>query len=253
MLNNIIKEFEKLKQVEAIVLSGSLTSAINDSLSDTDIYIYYNEEITKAEREEIIKEFTSCYTISTGFFEEGDEALIEGKNYDFMYRSIKFITDEINNTWINNYSRLGYTTCFLYNFKNSKILFDKNNTYKNAIEVLFGKYPTKLKKNIISKNLAIIDGPTLFPYKKQLELAIEREDIVSINHRISAIIASYFDVLFAFNEVLHPGEKKLVKYAKLLCTKIPENMEADIIKLLKGDQILINLENLISNLKKLVL
>ena len=44
-------------------------------------------------------------------------------------------------------------------------------------------------------------------YYEQIEKAIKRDDKNSINHRISAFMASYFDIIFAKNKMLHPGEK----------------------------------------------
>jgi hypothetical protein len=56
--------------------------------------------------------------------------------------------------------------------------------------------------------------------------------LVSINHRIAALIASYFDIIFAVNYLPHPGEKRLVQLANKLCEKLPKNMEQDITSLI---------------------
>jgi hypothetical protein len=55
---------------------------------------------------------------------------------------------------------------------------------------------------------------------------------VSLNHRATALLASYFDVLFALNRQPHPGEKRLVRFAELLCTKRPTEFAVKIAELL---------------------
>ena len=53
-------------------------------------------------------------------------------------------------------------------------------------------------------------------YLKQITTSIVRRDPVSLNHRIAAWLASYFDILFAINCRFHPGEKRLLTYAEEL-------------------------------------
>ena len=51
---------------------------------------------------------------------------------------------------------------------------------------------------------------------------------MSRNHRVAAWIASYFDIIFAANRVLHPGEKKLVDIAERECGRLPLDMRVDV-------------------------
>ena len=69
-------------------------------------------------------------------------------------------------------------------------------------------------------------------YYEQIEKALKRNDIVSVNHRISAFLASYFDIIFAKNKLLHPGEKRLIKYAQDNCKILPKDFGVNIEKLL---------------------
>ena len=71
-------------------------------------------------------------------------------------------------------------------------------------EELNKEYPNKLKENIINKNLAVMKDKKCASFFEQLEKAIKRKDIISVNHRITAILSSYFDILFALNKELHP-------------------------------------------------
>ena len=50
---------------------------------------------------------------------------------------------------------------------------------------------------------------------------------MSLNHRVAAWLSSYFDILFAANRRFHPGEKRLLAYAKEL-PSLPESMIEDV-------------------------
>lgn len=49
----------------------------------------------------------------------------------------------------------------------------------------------------------------------------------------AALLASYFDCLFAANRVLHPGEKRLVAFAEAHCRWRSPTMAQDIAALLR--------------------
>ena len=91
-------------------------------------------------------------------------------------------------------------------------------------------------------------------YYEQIEKAIARNDMVSINHRISAFLASYFDIIFAQNELLHPGEKRLIQFAKTNCKILPKNFEKNINDLLvqPNPETLNILNVMVKNLKNIL-
>jgi len=43
-------------------------------------------------------------------------------------------------------------------------------------------------------------------------LALNRGDAVSVQHRVTALLASFFDVWFALERQPHPGEKRLLSH-----------------------------------------
>jgi hypothetical protein len=71
-------------------------------------------------------------------------------------------------------------------------------------------------------------------YINQIKHAIEHGDIVSINHRLAAFLASYFDILFALNRLTHPGEKRLLEFAEARCTQIPIGMSRHVRGLIRS-------------------
>jgi hypothetical protein len=65
-------------------------------------------------------------------------------------------------------------------------------------------------------------------------MALARNDSLSVNHRITALLASYFDILFAINRLFHPGEKRLVAYVLAYCPKHPPDFETQVHELLSA-------------------
>lgn len=218
--------FSRIDDCVAFAVSGSKTSQINDSLSDWDIYIYRKKQIPSSAREKILSSITEHYLVDSSFFEEGDEMNADGIYFDIMYRDENFIRDQIERVWEKKQPSLGYSTCFLHNLKTSRFIFDKEGISAD-IRKLDEAYSAELAQSIISYNMRMIRGESEGSWMRQIEAAQKRGDYVSRNHRLAALMASYFDILFAYNRVLHPGEKKIIKYAHLLCSSLPENFDED--------------------------
>ena len=91
----------------------------------------------------------------------------------------------------------------------------------------------------------------------QILKAFNRGDFVSVNHRIAAFIESYFDIIFALNELTHPGEKRMISYAKEHAKILPKQFEESLNMLLYsvgssiGD-VEKNLKNIIKNLEEII-
>ena len=59
-------------------------------------------------------------------------------------------------------------------------------------------------------------------------IGADRGDIVSVQHRVTALLSSYFDIIFAVNELPHPGEKRLLQFLTDGRLKLPAGMSDQI-------------------------
>ena len=171
-----------------------------------------------------------------------------------MYWNTNWFEETIKNIWEKHYPSNGYTTCFLYTLKIFDIKYDPSGWLKNLQNKLNSPYPEELQNNIIKRNMMLMKDKPFASYYEQNEKAIKRNDENSINHRISACMASYFDVIFAKNKQLHPGEKRLIQFALKNCGILPDGFEENISKLfnaepLKQPEIL---NTMTENLRKII-
>ena len=58
--------------------------------------------------------------------------------------------------------------------------------------------------------------------------------MVNINQCAQRFLNSYFDIIFALNEKLHPGEKRLIQICVEECKILPANFELNIRLLLNS-------------------
>lgn len=255
-MEKIINEFVKFDDVEAIAIGGSSAAKTSDNISDIDVYVFVKKDIPVSQREEIVKKYSSKYEVGGEYFGSGDEFFVDKLNcqFDVMYWNVDWFNSVVQNVWDKHYPSNGYTTCFLYTLKNFRILYDKSGWLRLLQEHLNMPYPPELKQNIIKRNLMLMKDKPFASYYEQIEKALVRNDLVSVNHRISAFLASYFDIIFALNELLHPGEKRLLNYAKENCKILPVNFEENINSLLKepNEDTLKNLNNMIDSLCKIL-
>ena len=117
-------------------------------------------------------------------------------------------------------------------------------------------YPEPLVPIIIAQNYPILRRNES-AYFFQLEKAVVRHDPVSVNHRVAAFLASYFDILFAVNRLPHPGEKRLIEWAEKHCTLLPDDMSHQVNTLIRAvsqtDQSVLSVVNaLVDNLDELL-
>lgn len=256
LFNKIISEYEKFDCVEAIAIGGSSAAKTSDSISDIDIYVFTTGSIPLEAREKIVKNISSKYEVGGEYFGSGDEYFVDELNvqFDVMFWDKNWFENIVENIWIKHYPSNNYTTCFLYTLKNLQILFDRNNWLSVQKEKINTAFPEELKNNIIKRNMMLLKDKPFASYYEQIKKAVERKDIVSINHRISAFLASYFDIIFAKNELLHPGEKRLIKFAKSNCEILPAKFEENIEKLLvqPNQNTLEILDEMVENLRNIL-
>ena len=247
-----------LPQVEAVALAGSHTTGHADPGSDIDLYVYLREELPVDVRASMIRARAERIEINNQFWEPGDEWIEAGTHIavDVMYRSKAWIEDQLDRVLVRHEASVGYSTCFWYNVLTSHVLYDRNGWYPAIQERARQPYPDPLRRAIIAKNHPIL-RETISSYLHQLEKAAARRDLVSVNHRVAALLASYFDILFAVNRMPHPGEKRLVEMAEAQCAKRPEGMCEQVSSLIRasgvGNQAVIaRIEALVEGLDELL-
>lgn len=230
----IVNEFKRLGEVVAITLAGSCASGRKDNYSDIDINIITEKDIPVIKRESIVKKFSDLMEINNTFWGVSDEFVLRNSSIqiDIAYFNFNWLENGLKNVLEKHNASIGYSTCFWHNVINSLIVFDKNGKFKDLKEKYTIEYPVELKSNIVSKNYSILKK-NFSSYYNQIEKAINRNDIVNLNNRIAAFLDSYFDIIFAVNEIPHPGEKRLLSIVNTMCNKLPNNALEDIEKLIK--------------------
>lgn len=222
-----LTDLASIPEVEAVLLAGSQTAGTTDAHSDHDVYVYSSVMVPEASRRAVFEKHGAQMEVGNTFWELEDDGYIGSAPIELIYRSWEGLENDMERTVVRCEAWIGYTTCFWDNFIHSRILFDRTGKARALQDKYTVPYPDLLAQNIIQKNLPLLKAQ-MPNYIDQVTKAIKRDDFVSINHRIAAFLASYFDILFALNRMPHPGEKKLIRIVKARCQTIPEHFEEDV-------------------------
>lgn len=228
MVEKLWEELKKLPQVDAVALGGSRAGEVYDEKSDYDVYLYCNSEIPEDIRHELLSKYCNVMEIGNHFWEYEDNCTLKnGIDIDILYRDLDAFCRDVASVVEKYQARNGYTTCMWHNLKTRKIIYDRNGNLEAAKKRFDVAYPEQLKKNIICRNMRLLH--TAMPaYEQQIAKAVKRNDIISINHRTAAFMESYFDIIFALNELTHPGEKRLISLCKKNCQILPAGFEENL-------------------------
>ena len=225
MPQNLFKELAQLEQVEALALGGSRAGQHFDQDSDYDVYVYLSAPLEPAIRQEILSKYCSYMEIGNQFWElEDDCVLNNGIEIELIYRSLDDFDQDLQTVVLEHQAQNSYTTCMWYNLVHSKILYDRDGRYTALQSKYSLPYPAELKRNIISKQLLLLD-----------------------------------QAMPAFSRQINPGEKRMLQYAKENCSSMPRDFEANIQDyfqhLYQPDQqqkAVLALDSLLDNLKLLI-
>ena len=210
LVQRIAERLGGLPQVVAVALGGSRGAGVQDASSDVDLYVYTLGEVPLEFRREL---GGAGAEIANRFWEPGDEWVdaASGLHFDIMYRSPSWIEDQLDRVLVRHEASLGYTTCFWYNIIHSRAIVVPRGWYAALQQRARVPYPEDLRRAIVEKNLPVLRR-NHSSYRAQIARALERNDLVSRQHRVTALLASVFDIAFALELEPHPGEKRLLDY-----------------------------------------
>lgn len=234
MVQDIFNEFAKFSQVRAMAVGGSRAVKRNDEFSDYDVYVYAAEEIPTKERLAILEPYCRSMVMDNHYREHEDVCIMEdGTELNIIYRELDGFLEGIARV-AEKYEPLdGCTTGMWHSLLTGRIAYDKGGFLGAAKEKYSMPYPQQLKDNIISHHMNLIKY-SIPSFMTQMEKAMKRKDMVNINQCAQRFLDSYFDIVFALNEKLHPGEKRLVQVCLEECKILPVNFELNIRLLLNS-------------------
>ncbi len=258
--SELAAHFAALPQVVAVALGGSQSNGSADVESDIDLYVYIEAELPRTAQAAVIEQSGGATRDDLNLpYWGGTNLWIDaatGITVDCMYFGTAWMEEEVARVLETHQPSLGYSTSFCRTVQQSRSLLDPHGWFQALQARSMQPYPEPLRRNIMMHNHPVL-RTIMSSYLHQIERAVGRSDIVSINHRVAALLASYFDIVFALNGVLHPGEKRLLAFAHHECPLLPMEMAADVAAVLgaagtAGDILVVHLTRLLDHLDDLL-
>ena len=231
----LVDRLQKLPAVEALVLGGSRSRGQADSASDYDLYVYCTAIMEPNQRCLAYTGLFSSLELNNRFWETEDDAVFLECSVavDIIFRDMAWIHGCLRQKLVDFQADIGYSSCIVEGVATGKILFDRTRSFTALQTTAAQPYPRALAESIIRKNQPLLRS-SLASFRAQILKAFERGDRISVNHRVAAFLASLFDVIFALNLRLHPGEKRMMDQAIEHCPLVPHELRPLVDRLLSS-------------------
>ena len=214
LVNEVIEGLKSRSEVDAILLGGSRAGdGLFDADSDWDLYVYLSSSLDVEMRRSLLSPRSTVLELDNHYWEpEDDGELNDGTSFELIYRTWDLTESLLSRIVERSEASVGYTTCFWHNLVTGQIIFDRTGRAVQVRKRFEVPFPQTLKSAIVAKNWPLLNI-ALPNFKDQVVLALKRQDFIAVQHRIAAFLASAFDLVFAANGRLHPGEKRLVQHS----------------------------------------
>ncbi len=227
MIDELVGRLAMEPGVVGIALGGSRVGTAADEQSDLDLYVFGDEPSLELRRA-LAAAHDPAPEIGNSAFGPGDEwTARNGMGVDLIYWSPAWIGEMLARVLDRHQASVGYTTAFWFTIREMRPLFDRTGWLATLKERAAGSYPEPLRAAVIRLNYPLLRAARS-SFLHQIELAIVRDDPISVQHRTAALMASYTDVLFALNRQPHPGEKRILHHLAARCPLLPEGVAADV-------------------------
>ena len=202
-----------------IALGGAHAKGVDDSRSDLDLYVFAREVPANAQRDRFCRQFAdSIHGVTSWgddarFIQGGTDFYLAGLKVEVWFRQVDYIAGVIAEcqqgivkhdfvTW----TVMGFFNhCTLSDLHEMMVLEDPAGMLA-AWQAQIAEYPPALRQRILADYLgAALFWPDNFHYKS----AVERGDLIYTAGIAQQVINNLIQVLFAYNRVYFPGEKKL--------------------------------------------
>ncbi len=189
-------------------------------------YVFVESEISLSIRTQLAEHFDSAPEINNTWWGPGDEWEDQstGTAVNIIYWKKDPFLRQLREVIEGHRPSLGYSTSFWFTIAHATPLFDRDGWFAEMQRLAAAPYPDELRRAIVRFNHPLLRS-TRSSYRHQIELASMRNDPVGVQNRVTELLASVFDIVFAVNRTLHPGEKRQLAHVALLGEAVPSNFD----------------------------
>lgn len=194
-----------LPGVRAVFLGGSRATGTADDSSDTDLYALCRpvpDADAAATALRPLADDGHITRVTTWGAE--DHFRVAGRLVEIVHLDADALA--VDAFYDPGVAPTGYTTAFLHTLALGVPLADPNGELA-ALQDRLRTYPEATRARILAEVPA-----ELAEYLSQLRKAQGRADWTSVTHRRAAAQTAWFDLCFALNRRLHPGEKRMLTH-----------------------------------------